>query len=139
VYAQLREQAGARRPAWSLLGVRIGGVRRGLGLADREGRVAVMFPYPEPRRVPLASPPEARNDFSWTVDLQAYSDPVLAQRSPELPDLGEVLAQLALPRAVLAAVAAPARPWRLEYRVPLTARTEGLAPDEASDLLLSPP
>ncbi len=139
VYAQLKEQAGARRPAWSLLGVSVGGERCGLGLADLQGRVSVMFPYPEPPRVPLASPPEARNDFSWTVELQAYSDPALAQRSPEIPDLGEVLAQLALPRAVLAAVTSPARPWRLEYRVPLTARTEGLAAAEASYLLLSPP
>lgn len=139
VYAQLKEQAGARVPAWTLLGVASGGERRGLGLADRQGRVAVMFPYPEPQRVPLASPPQARNDFSWTLELQAYSDPALAQRSPEIPDLGELLAQLALPRAVLASVASPARPWRLDYRVPLTVHTEGLAAPEASYLLLSPP
>lgn len=139
VYAQLKEQAGSRVPAWSLLGVSIGGEPCGLGLADQRGRVAVMFPYPEPPRMPLASPPQARNDFSWTVALQAYSDPALARRSPDIPDLGEVLAQLALPRAVLASVLSPAGSWRLEYRVPLTVRTEGLAAAEASYLMLSPP
>src|SRR5829696_6086057 len=38
VRAQLREQGAERPAAWALLGVRIDGEMRGLGLADAEGR-----------------------------------------------------------------------------------------------------
>jgi len=140
VYAQLRELGSSRIPAWSLLGVSIDGVMRGLGLADRQGRVAVMFPYPEPPRIPLASPPEARSDFRWTVKLSAFcatGSPALAPEAPEIPDLADVLAQLATPCEVIDSVLSPAASWRLDYRVPLTARTEGVSPADASYLMLS--
>jgi hypothetical protein len=142
VYAQLREQGSLRIPAWAVLGVAIDGVVRGLGLADADGNVAVMFPYPEPPRVPLASPPEARSDFRWTVELTAYGPPSLPSPPPptlaQIPDLADVLAQLATPRTVVASVESPALPLRLDYRVPLTARTAGLPAAEASYLLLAP-
>lgn len=140
VYAQLRELGSSRIPAWSLLGVSIDGTLRGLGLADELGRVAVMFPYPEPPRIPLASPPEARSDFRWTVTLSAFcstGSPVLAPEVPEIPDLADVLAQLATPCEVIYSVLSPAATWRLDYRVALTARTEGVSPADASYLMLS--
>lgn len=140
VYAQLRKQASSSIPAWSLLGVVMDGALRGLGLADRQGRVAVMFPYPEPPRMPLASPPEARSDFRWTVQLSAFcatASPAPGQEAPDIPDLVEVLAQLATPCAVIDSVLSPAAPQRLNYRVPLTARTAGLPPADASYLMLS--
>jgi hypothetical protein len=142
VYAQLREFQGTRVPAWSLLGVSIHGILRGLGLADRQGRVAVMFPYPEPPRIPLASPPEARSDFSWTVQLSAYSStasPALTEDAPEIPDLADILAQLATPCAVIESTLPSSSALRLNYRIPLTARTAGLPPAEASFLMLSIP
>lgn len=139
VRAQMREADSARVAAWALLGVEIGGESVGLGLADREGRVSVMFPYPEPPRTPLSSPPEARSDFRWIVALTAYA----ATSSPpaevtEIPDLADVLAQLASPRAVVDGLASPAPLRRLEYRVPMTARTEGQLEADASWLLVSP-
>jgi hypothetical protein len=56
----------------------------------------------------------------------------------DVPDLGDVLAQLASPRAVIDGLVSPAPPRRLEYRVPMTARTEGQPEADASWLLLSP-
>ena len=149
VRAQMRDADSGRVAAWALLGLEIGGEPVGLGLADREGRVAVHFPYPEPPRTPLSSPPEARSDFRWIVGLTAYasssSPPVPAADAPGIPDLADVLAQLASPRAVVDAIASPVSPMppvsprRLEYRMPMTARTEGQPEADASWLLLSPP
>ena len=138
VYAQLRELGSGRAAAWSLLGVGIDGRTRGLGLADSEGRVAVMFPYPEPPRMQLASPPEARNDFSWQLELTAF----WSQASPALPvpafaDLGLVLEQLSQPRSVIESTLSPALPLRLDYRVPVTARTAGVPPQDASYLFVA--
>jgi hypothetical protein len=139
VRAQMREAGSGRVAAWTLLGVEIGGDAVGLGLADREGRVAVHFPYPEPPRAPLSSPPEARSDFRWTVGLTAYASSSSPDMAPsDIPDLGDVLAQLASPRAVIDGLVSPAPPRRLEYRVPMTARTEGQPEADASWLLLSP-
>lgn len=121
VYAQLREQFSGRIPAWSLVGARVDGMLRGLGMTDERGKVAVFFAYPEPPRGLLEIP----RDFRWTVDLRAYYS--LATPRPEaLPDLKDVLAQLATPRTVLDSLGEPAAPRRLDYRVPLLARTEGL-------------
>lgn len=138
VYAQLRELNSQRVPAWGLLGVSIDGAQRGLGLADEQGRVAVMFPYPEPPRMPLASPPEVRSDFRWTVELSAFwSPPSPPVAAPAIPDLAEVLAQLAIPCTVIDSTSSPAAPRRLDYRVPMTARTDGLLGADASFLMVS--
>lgn len=141
VYAQLLDLGTRRIPAWSLLGVDIDGVLQGLGLADQEGRVAVMFPYPEPPRRPLTSPPEAHSDFRWTVVLSAYSAAASSPplRAPDFPDLATVLGQLSTPCSVVDSLSSPAAPRRLEYRVPMTARTEGLPGADASYLMLTHP
>lgn len=140
LYAQLLD-SGTRTPAaWTLLAVAIEGRRAGLGLADARGRVAVMFPYPEPPRQQLASPPEARDDFSWPLALQAFGAPAgspPASPVPEEFDLAEVMAQLQQPRAVIESLSSPSLPLRLDYRVPLTARTAATAPADASWLFLA--
>lgn len=134
VYAQLRERGTGREAAWSLLGVSIGGRSRGIGLADRHGRVAVVFPYPEPPRRALASPPEPRNDFSWDVELTAFVAPPPSPPGPvpERADLREVLAALTEPGAEV-----ESGPLRLSYRQPLTARTAGAVGADASYLWVS--
>ena len=141
VRAQLRQAGTGLAAAWALLGVSIEGRLRGLGLADPQGRVAVMFPYPEPPRRQLASPPEARDDFSWPLELQAYSAPP-ASPAQAWADLEAVLMQLGHPRRVVAPTAAPphsavALPLRLAYRVPLTVRSAGTGPGDASYLLVT--
>lgn len=140
IYAQLREDVWppGRAAAWCLLGVSIGGASCGLGLADRNGRVAVMFPYPEPPRRTLASPPEARNDFTWEVELTAFRSPASpALAAPSIPDLEVLLQSLQTPGDVVISRVSPAIPLRLTYRQALTVRTGGLAGDDASYLYVS--
>jgi hypothetical protein len=138
VYAQLRDTDSGQAAGWSLLAVNIDGIPVGLGMADAQGRVAVMFPYPEPPRAPLFSPPEARSDFRWVVDLTAFCTPASPTvAAPDIPDLAEVLGQLAAPCTVIDAMSSPAALRRLEYRVPMTAKTEGQPEADASWLLIS--
>jgi len=141
VYAQLRESGADRAAAWALVSASIDGEVRGLGLADGEGRVAVMFPYPEPPRIALSSPPAARNDFRWHVELEAFYHVGSAQVAPpEIPDLGLVLSQLDMPRELLGSTLSPALPLSalpLEYRVPLSARTEATPAGPSSFLFVS--
>jgi hypothetical protein len=138
VYAQLRESGADRAAAWALVSAGVDGDVRGLGLADSEGRVAVMFPYPEPPRMTLSSPPPARNDFRWQVELQAYYGVASPPVAPsEIPDLGLVLSQLDMPRDLLGSTLSPAMPLPalpLEYRVALSART-GATPTGPSSFL----
>ena len=132
VYAQVRVRGTLEIPAWTLLGATIDGQLRGLGLADTQGRVAIMFPYPNPPAQPLTSPSVAQVDFRWTVTLQAWRAATLAT-----PDLADILGQLASPCPVVDAVSGTPTPRRLEYRIPMTARTEAQPPADASFLLLS--
>lgn len=142
VYAQLRESGADRPAAWALLTASIDGEVRGVGLADQEGRIAVMFPYPEPPRMSLSSPPQARSEFHWQVGLAAYyrtgSPPAAV---PGIADLGLVLSQLELPpQDLLASTLSPAVPLSalpLEYRVALTARTAVTAYGPSSFLFVS--
>ncbi len=138
VYAQMRESSTGLSVAWGLLEVRIDSRPCGLGLADDQGRVAVMFPYPEPPRMQLASPPEARNSFNWQVELRAFwSRPSPPLAPTAAADLGTVLDQLTEPRNVVASTLSPGASMSLSYRVPLTARTEGAAVQDASYLLVA--
>jgi len=144
VYAQMRAHDDPRIPAGALLGVGVEGVPCGIGMADAQGRVVVMFPYPEPPRPLRTSPSPAHFDFLWTVTLQAFwtpppvASPAIPAPDPDaLPDLRDVLAQLDTPRSVIDSLAPVAVPWRLDYRVPLTVRTGGQAASSASYLMLS--
>ena len=141
VRAQLRALGSAQPAAWALLGVAIGGVARGLGLADEQGRVAVIFPYPEPERRRRASPPEPRNDFSWSLELTAYAaSGSLARAVGRSPDLGAVLSQLGAPHSVVLSLLSPpssAPALRLDYRVPVTVRTAGAPAADASFLFFA--
>lgn len=141
VYAQLRESDADRAAAWALLTASIDGEVSGLGLADREGRIALMFPYPEPPRMTLGSPPAARNDFRWQVELAAHYDIASPQVAPSaIPDLGFVLSQLDTPRELLGSTLSPPQPLpalALEYRVPLSARTETTPEGTSSFLFIS--
>jgi hypothetical protein len=120
------------------LGVSINGVMRGYGLADEHGRVAVMFPYPNPPQVVLTSPPPAHNDFTWEVALSAFGASASpAGPVPAIPDLADVLAALDTPRAVVESVSSPASPLRLTYREPLVARTAGAVGADASYLFVT--
>lgn len=141
VRTQLRELGGERAAAWALLTASIDSLVQGIGLADEEGRVAVLFPYPDRPRRTLTSPPPAVNDFRWSVELTAYYIPRPADTpAPAIPDLADVLAQLASPQVLFRSTvsppqALPALP--LEYRGPLTVRTETTATGPSSFLFVN--
>jgi hypothetical protein len=136
--AELRE-AGTERPAaWALLAATIDGTLRGIGLADQLGRVVVLFPYPEPARRALASPPSI-TVFRWAVELTAFYMPrPSGTPALDVPDLAAVLAQFSAPHRLLASRGSPPvplGPLQLDDRVPLVARS-GLTTPLSSYLYL---
>jgi hypothetical protein len=91
-------QAAPVPASWAVLEVRVPGHPPARGVADREGRVAVIFPWPGPIAGPArpASPPHASGslwDQEWAVRLDAFYDPVAP--APCLPDLCRTLTQRA--------------------------------------------
>ena len=100
VRAELWDVVGSKPAAWALLEVRIAGQESAYGLADEKGRVAVIFPYPEPLPgvlgSPLGSPPagEPRSLFTqqWPLQLHAFYSPEAV--TPILPQLERVYQQV---------------------------------------------
>lgn len=132
--AQLDARTGEYAPAaYALLEAWYDGTRIGRGVADRNGRVVVPFPYPEPINPPLSSPPGPRTPLTkqqWPIELRAFytaQSPV-----PRLPDLCTVLSQAAA--TVLSALSPPA-PLTLvtvDYGLDCFVKTTG-----RSDVLIS--
>jgi hypothetical protein len=87
------------RPAsWAVMELQVGTLPPVRGLADREGRVAVLFPYPEPTPSPArpASPPyptgTSLHDQEWPVRLTVFYEPETP--TPDIPNLRRALDQL---------------------------------------------
>ena len=84
--------------SWAVLEVQVGSLPPVRGLADREGRVAVMLPYPEPTPPPArpASPPypggTSLGNQEWPVRLTVFFEP--ATPTPAVPNLRRTLDQL---------------------------------------------
>lgn len=93
--------------SWAVLEARIGGQPTVRGLADELGRVALVFPYPEPAAFAEQSPPSIPfTKQEWPVQLFAS---YLPQRPvPTLPNLPVALGQ---PRAQLWADSALTLPF----------------------------
>jgi hypothetical protein len=116
--ADLRDTRNGRAAAWALLEARHKGLLLGRGVADEQGRLALIFPFPEPLDFTsgVASPPDsppgsppvlftagpAFRQQEWRIQLQAaYSPEALASpppappsnSKPTLPDLHDVLSQ----------------------------------------------
>lgn len=96
VRMELRDWVHGKPVRWALLVVKYQDQMLGRGVADREGKVAVLFPYPEPESHRRASPPEVPTQPSWNLELEVFHSPSLL--SQERPDLCALLAQ---PRARL--------------------------------------
>jgi hypothetical protein len=83
--------------AWAVLEARIPRAPLARGIADRNGRIAVVLPFPElaDRPVRPASPPfqggQALVDQEWSVALDAFFEPVAPV--PAIPDLSRTLTQ----------------------------------------------
>ncbi len=99
----------ANAPAsWALLEARLSGQPTVRGYADEAGRIALVFPYPEPPSFVQQSPPQPATPFTrqeWPVSIFASYKP--QSPAPQLPDLNATLKQ---PRANLWADAARTTP-----------------------------
>ncbi len=84
--------------SWAVLEVQAGTEPPVRGIADREGRVAVLLPYPEPTPAPArpSSPPypggTSLADREWPVRLAVFFEP--ASPPSVIPDLRRTLEQL---------------------------------------------
>jgi len=90
---------GRRAPAsWAVMEVQVGTTPPVRGLADRNGRVAVLLPYPEPMPGPArpSSPPypggTSLAEQEWPVRVTVFYEPVAP--APDIPNLDRALEQL---------------------------------------------
>jgi hypothetical protein len=131
--------------AWALLEARVNGQPTVRGYADAEGRVALVFPYPEPPSFVQQNPPQPATPFTrqeWPVSIFASYRP--QSPAPRVPDLKATLAQ---PRAILWADATRTTPLTkvtLRSGQQLVVRSNEASTDAAPDsrplpvLLISP-
>ncbi len=84
--------------SWALVEAQVGTAPPVRGLADREGRVAILLPYPEPLPGPArpSSPPypagTSLREQEWPVRLSVFFEPITP--APSVPDLRRTLEQL---------------------------------------------
>jgi hypothetical protein len=99
VRAELWDPVAKTAASWAVLEVTVSGQAPAQGIADARGKVAVLFPYPEPASAPVGSGsplpgtavPLARQQ--WTVSLAAAYAPGLLPPLPRIPDLCATLQQ----------------------------------------------
>lgn len=105
--------------AWALIEATPAGQAPRYGVADALGRVALIFPYPEPDDLATALPPDsppsspvsarkALPNQTWTVDLRAFFAPTAARA--EIPDICQILNQVTTGPLTLLAELSPATP-----------------------------
>lgn len=122
--AELWDETARTPAAHAVLEARFKGSLLGRGVADEKGRVALIFPYPPPARLPQSSPPYSPplgnipplTQQQWSIDLAARYGPVSSPplHQPRFPDLLTILSQ------------GPATLWRDAAQTePLTAVTLG--------------
>ena len=87
VRGELRDAANNRPAAWAVVEIWYHGRPLGRGVADAQGRVLLMFSWPEPEARGGASPPSPPGSlplFSWQVQLRVYSSSQLpAELAPD--------------------------------------------------------
>jgi hypothetical protein len=96
--AELWDLSTERPAAWALLEARIAGQPSVRGLADARGRVALIFPYPEPLPgslgSPIGSPPGGGTRSllmqQWPIELRGFYSP---EEPPPIPQLERVYEQ----------------------------------------------
>jgi hypothetical protein len=118
--------------AWAMLEAWYDGQLVGRGLAGDNGRIVVLFPYPEPINPPISSPPTPRTALTsqvWPIELHAFYSALPAAQSPDL------CAALAQSPATLLNALSPPTPLTMvnvAYGVDAIVKTAG-----RSDLLIS--
>ncbi len=127
IRAELRTPADAPA-AWAVMEARFDGELMARSFADEAGRIALMFPYPEPPTPlpdvsPVSPPLGERSPLTsqrWPIELSArYSSTATV---PKIPDLCQVLAQ-ASAQLIGALPATPLSEVSIEFGKELVART----------------
>lgn len=112
--------------AHALLEAKVAGLRTLRGVADADGRLALLFPYPEPAPVPDGQggtlPPPAYTNQSWEVTLRAFHAP--QDEARPFADLDAVLRQPAATLWADEARAAPLTKETLRYGQQLVVRSK---------------
>lgn len=126
---------------FAVMTVSIGGLVRGVGVADASGAILVSFPYP---LLPTPTPAEraaGTTRFEWKATIAVFCAQ-LPQREDGLPPLlDDILAQLTrAPARVLRRLGglAPLPEQTLRVGQPLVLRSARAAPDKPSSLFLIP-
>ena len=102
VRADLLDTQSRAPAAWAMLEARLDGALLARGLADEQGRVSLIFPYPDLQSSVLISPPDAAlvsppfagpslKEQRWLIELKAFYQP--QTEVPIKPDLHSVLTQ----------------------------------------------
>jgi hypothetical protein len=154
VRADLRDADTNANAAWAVVEARYAGNLIARGVADERGSLALIFPYPAPPTLtvasPVESPPASRSlplfAQKWDVTISAaYAGASPSSDVPTIPDLRATLEQLNAPRARLWADVpggAQLSVVTLEYGRELVLKTQDAAssspPASQSALLLSP-
>jgi hypothetical protein len=128
---------GAGAPAsFALLEARLAGRPTLRGVADSAGRVALVFPYPEPSGAPDGQggslPPPAYTSQEWEVGLRAFYAP--RQEAAPLPDINAAFAQPAANLWADEARAVPLTKDALRFGQELVVRSLAGAPPETTPL-----
>ena len=92
VRAELWDITEGKPAAWSVLEIWADGLSPIKGLADEKGRVAIIFPYPEPASDTSGSPPGAikpLHEENWKINLQLYYSSKNADL--RIPDLYKIM------------------------------------------------
>jgi hypothetical protein len=85
IRADLKTWEGKKPVSWGMLTVEYLGEVLGRGVADCEGKVAVIFPYPEPESPRRVSPPEIATPPGWELDLRInHAAEMIGLARPEL-------------------------------------------------------
>jgi hypothetical protein len=102
VRADLLDTQNGAPAAWAILEARLDARLIARGMADNQGRVALIFPYPDLQSSALVSPPDATlvsppfagpalKEQRWIIELKAFYQP--QNPVPTKPDLQAVLTQ----------------------------------------------
>jgi hypothetical protein len=127
VRAQLWDMAAQTPASNASLTVKAGAPAPVVGLADKQGRVALAFPYP-PLPTNLGSPPvgNALNLQVWSVGISVSYDPAVAVSGPaDHPDLCALLTQPAVQALATQSPPVPLTTASIAYGTDLVLRTDG--------------
>lgn len=105
IRAELWDRVANQPASWAVLEARLNNLLLARGIADGEGKIALIFPNPAPQSAPLSSPPviggAALTEQVWEIALRARyapppalaSPPQPVRDAPALPDLRDTLTQ----------------------------------------------